>query len=358
MTAVDFTSACYLGLHHPSRELGPWDRYTTGAPAALTEPAGAHRVAAEIAVLQGTQRALLARSTLHAFVDCMAVLRGSDHIFVIDSASYPIAHWVFDNSPRRILFQHHNVNHLRRALAKSLWGRHRPIIVTDGLCAGCGVLAPLEQYRLVARATGGVVLIDDTQALGLIGHTPTRRDPYGRGGGGSLATLARVTDEMICVSSLAKGLGVPVASIAGPAAFITAVERLGPSRIHCSAPPISDIRAAAAGLLVNRSRGDRLRRRLAALLSRWRAISSELGLTTMGGLSPVQRFDVPRSAPNAVLRSLAEQDIRAIITRPGCADRPMITIIMTTDHQVSDLDRLGAALHRHIHANHRPAATS
>ena len=34
-TVLDFTSALYLGLQHPSRSLRPWRQFTTGAPAAL-----------------------------------------------------------------------------------------------------------------------------------------------------------------------------------------------------------------------------------------------------------------------------------------------------------------------------------
>ena len=48
MTA-DFTSALYLGMHHPSRSLRGWDRLTTGVPAALGEPPRAARLASRAA---------------------------------------------------------------------------------------------------------------------------------------------------------------------------------------------------------------------------------------------------------------------------------------------------------------------
>ena len=301
MTELDFISACYLGLHHPSTELGPWNRYTTGAPARLVETVNMKQVSTDLAALQGTEQAMLERSTLHAFIDCMAVLRAPDRVFVIDRASYPISHWALHRSSPRIFFGHHDTNHLRRRLAEPRWHQHRPVIVTDGLCGGCGELAPLYQYVAIARSAGGVVLVDDTQGLGLIGSRPTARDPYGHGGSGSLSRLDRVSREIITVSSLAKGLGVPVAAVAGPTAFIEMVERRGPCRTHCSPPSTPDVLAAAAALRVNRSRGDRLRRRLATLVSRWQVISSELGLITMGAICPVQRFDIPGQEPSAVL---------------------------------------------------------
>jgi len=35
---LDFTSALYLGLRHPSGSLRPWARFTLGVPAALAAP--------------------------------------------------------------------------------------------------------------------------------------------------------------------------------------------------------------------------------------------------------------------------------------------------------------------------------
>ena len=90
---LDFSSALYLGLRHPSRSLAPWDRLTTGTPAALGEPPAAGRVAAALAGLQGSEAAVLARSTLHAFLDCFAVLGGPARPVLVDGGAYPIARW-------------------------------------------------------------------------------------------------------------------------------------------------------------------------------------------------------------------------------------------------------------------------
>ena len=66
---LDFTSSLYLGFRHASHELRPWAQLTTGAPAALVEPATATHVAQRLAALQGCQRATLATSSLHLFWD-------------------------------------------------------------------------------------------------------------------------------------------------------------------------------------------------------------------------------------------------------------------------------------------------
>ena len=49
----------------------------------------------------------------------------------------------------------------------------------------CGAPAPLTDYLKILRTWGGHLIIDDTQALGILGSHPGPDVPYGRGGGGS-----------------------------------------------------------------------------------------------------------------------------------------------------------------------------
>ena len=42
---LDFTSALYLGLQHPSRALKSWEQFTMGKPNALQTPPDATKVA-------------------------------------------------------------------------------------------------------------------------------------------------------------------------------------------------------------------------------------------------------------------------------------------------------------------------
>ena len=57
---LDFTSALYLGLRHPSGSLGDWESLTLGRPSALREPPDAEAVAADLARLQGCEAGALA----------------------------------------------------------------------------------------------------------------------------------------------------------------------------------------------------------------------------------------------------------------------------------------------------------
>src|SRR6266498_189787 len=90
---LDFTSALYLGLRHPSMLLDSWEALTLGRPAALQEPPGAEAVAATLARLQGCEAATLLPSTLHLFWDLFRVLSTQRVAILIDAGTYPIVRW-------------------------------------------------------------------------------------------------------------------------------------------------------------------------------------------------------------------------------------------------------------------------
>ena len=90
---LDFTSALYLGLRHPSRSLRAWSGLTTGKPIVLETPAGAIGLARQLAALQGCERATLLPSTLHLFWDLFGLLAGEQVRIYMDEGTYRIARW-------------------------------------------------------------------------------------------------------------------------------------------------------------------------------------------------------------------------------------------------------------------------
>ena len=143
---LDFTSALYLGLQNPSRSLRPWRQLTTGAPAALIEPAEARAISQALAELQGCEAATLATSTLHLAWDLFSLLAEKSITIFMDAGAYPISRWSAQRAVMRgaavRIFPHHDAAALARALAAAPCGR-MPVIVTDGFCPNCGRVAPL-----------------------------------------------------------------------------------------------------------------------------------------------------------------------------------------------------------------------
>lgn len=289
---LDFTSALYLGLRHPSGSLRPWAQFSTGRPAALATPATQVQMVQELAELQGCERASLGPSTLHLFWDLFKVLGNGRVGIYLDAGVYPIARWGVERAAARGVpvqcFPHHDAKALRQRLRQDASRRLRPVVVTDGFCPGCGGPAPITAYLESTRAFGGYLVLDDTQALGILGHSPGPDASYGRGGGGSLRWSNVSGPEVLVVSSLAKGFGVPVAVLAGSNAMVQWFEDKSETRVHCSPSSIAVIHAAEHALAVNEKHGDALRLRLAQRVRYFRNRLAQIGWPTTGGLFPVQ----------------------------------------------------------------------
>jgi 8-amino-7-oxononanoate synthase len=356
---LDFTSASYLGLRHPQRALRPWRRLTTGVPAALAEPSSARVLAARIAGLVGTERAVLAASTLHAFWDLFVTLGAGRLACYVDAGAYPIAGWGIERAAGRGAFvrrfPHRDAGALTRLLRAQAAGR-LPVVVTDGVCPGCGLPAPVRRYLGALRPLGGLLVIDDTQALGVLGGDVAQHPPYGRGGGGSLRMAQLTAPDVLIVSSLAKAFGVPVAVIAGPGSLIDRYERRSETRIHCSPPSLAHIRAAEHALEVNLRQGEQRRARLAALVRRLQDGAGILGHRIGPAQFPVQALEPIDGIPPAVLhRRLLDLRVRAVLHRPACRPVPTCTFLITASHAPEQIDRVLAAL---SHATLGPAAPS
>jgi 8-amino-7-oxononanoate synthase len=338
---LDFTSSLYLGLRHSSGDLLPWAQLTTGKPALLEEPPAAQLAAARLARLTGLETGVMARSTLHAFWDLMPVLvriLGTVAIF-IDAGTYPLAKWAVERAMLHGVpghqFRHHNASDLKESVVTHAGLARRPIVVADGLCPGCGGLLPAAEYFEIAQKFGGVLVLDDTQALGVVGPS----------GGGSVPQAGICDPASIVVSSLAKGFGAPLAFVGGSMHVVARYQQEGETRAHSSPPSMADLHAALRALDLNETEGRQRRSLVRQLVVRFRRGLGGLGLASSGGLFPLQTLrplaDV--TAPE-LHRGLTANGIRTILHRPICATRPRLSFLFTADHRLSDVDAALAAL--------------
>src|SRR5262249_19324460 len=158
--------------------------------------------------------------------DLFALLARKGIAVYLDSGTYPIARWgaeraAFRGMPVRC-FAHHDPVALRSRLTQV---SQRPVVVSDGFCPGCGAFAPIVAYLECVRACGGLLVLDDTQALGIFGRAARSSFPYGQGGGGSLPWHDLREPDVIVASSLAKAFGVPVAVLAASQNIIRRFEQ-------------------------------------------------------------------------------------------------------------------------------------
>lgn len=349
----DFTSSLYLGFRHPHCTLEPWASLTTGAPAALAEPARNQAVARALAGLQGLERGVLAPSTLHLFWDLFGVLAKGQTAIFFDAGVYPIVRWGIERAAARGVpvrqFNHHDAGALRALMSQHLRPGVRPLVVADGFCPACGRGAPLRDYLACAKTFGGLLIVDDTQALGVFGNSPAADAPYGRGGGGTLRWSDASGPGIIAVSSLAKGFGAPVAVLCGSGEFVGRFETQSETRVHCSPPSAAAVAAAASALTMNEAAGDATRRRLARLVAGFRNLLAGSGLQASGGMFPMQTLrPLPGVDAAALHERLLRQGIRTVLHKRRGTTVPLLSFIITARHTMSELETATAAVRQAI----------
>jgi 8-amino-7-oxononanoate synthase len=351
-----FASALYLGMRHPHRELRPWEALTAGMPAALAPPDGARAVAGTLAALMGVETAVLGVSSLHLLWDLCGQARGRPLRILADSALYPVGRSAIERAAGAGVagvavetFPHHDADRLAKRLAGERRAPLVPLVVTDGLCPDCGRVAPLGRYLALVEARGGFLLLDDSQALGLLGRGPAPARPYGYGGGGSAAFLGVTSPRLLVVASLAKSFGAPLAVLGGAREPLRRFLRASETRMYASPPSVAAVRAAEAALAANRERGDRLRARLAARTRRFAERLGEAGLSLSGGMSPVQNLDLPAGVDALKLyERLRGAGVEAVLRRGACRPGPLLTFVLRADHEDEEIERAAATVLRFI----------
>ena len=242
-------------------------------------------------------------------------------------------------------FADHDPDALGRLLKRDALVGRRPVVVADGFCPACGQPAPINLYLDCIRAHQGILVLDDTQALGILGHSPEPNAPYGLGGGGSLRWSHVNGSDVLLISSLAKGFGVPVAVLSGDGDVVRWFEEKSDTRVHCSPPSIAVIHAAERALAVNENRGDSLRLRLAHLVRYFRHRLIESGFSAIGGFFPVQTLGpMPGLSAATVHERLLGLGVRTILLNGHGGSGPRLTFLLTARHSQIELDYAVGAL--------------
>lgn len=341
---IDFTSALYLGLHHPSRLLQPWQQLTLGMPAALAEPPGAAEVAQKLARLQGCERGVLMPSTLHLFWDLFGMLCRQPVTLYLDEGTYAIARWGMAHLSGRGVavhpFRHYDANALLSTITLQARNRKYPVVIANGFCPACGTAAPIGDYLDIVRRFGGLLVLDDTQALGVLGEAPALHRPYGLGGGGILRWSGHTGPDILVGSSLAKGLGVPVAVLTGSDRLLRRFTAASDTRVHSSPPSVAVIQAAIHALAVNRLQGNLLRQRLAQRVGQFRNGLAGIGWSSTGGWFPVQTLcGITEKTAIRLHQRLAQWGVQTVLTRPRHNRAARLSFLLTARHRAEEIDQ-------------------
>ena len=240
---LSFSCNDYLNLtHHPAVKraaIQAIETYGAGAGASrlLT---GNHPLyaglEARLALLKGTEAAVVFGSGYLANSGIIPVLAGSDGLVLVDELAHACI-WAGATLAQGTIvpFRHNDVSHLVELL-KAHRGRHaRALIVTDGVFSMDGDLAPLDDMSDIASAYDAWLMTDDAHGLGVVG-----------GGRGSAAAEAALVP--LQMGTLSKAVGGYGGYLCASKPVVDLIRNRARTLIYSTGLPPATIAAATAAL--------------------------------------------------------------------------------------------------------------
>jgi glycine C-acetyltransferase len=193
----------------------------------------------KLARFKGAEAALSVQSGLIANVATIPALLDSpeDAVFTDALNHASIIDAVRLTKARRFIYEHNNVEDLKRKLQEGKDAR-RKLIVTDGVFSMDGDIAPLPEIVEAAEAAGAITMVDDAHGEGVLGS-------HGRGIADHFHLHGRVDIE---VGTLSKAFGVVGGFVSGPRVLIDYLRQKARPFLFSSAMTPPDVAACIAAV--------------------------------------------------------------------------------------------------------------
>jgi len=235
-----------------------------------------------------------------------------DRVFVDESSHYCVFEAARLTGRTPVEFRHCDAGDLASKLRTELNPGARPLVLSDGVFAARGEIAPVAEYRsLLDDYPGSVLCIDDAHGLGVLGAG-------GRGtlehaglfdAGVNSAALPCPAPRLLLCGTLSKAFGGYGGIIPGSREFIDRLKSTSPYYGGASAPPVPAAAATARALELVGADSDlrqRLRRNVDLLKGGLRA----LGLPVDDSPVPIACLTLGDAANmRRIQRELIERDI-------------------------------------------------
>lgn len=348
--AIAFCTNDYLGLARHPEVVAAFQR---GAERHGVGSGSAHLVAGhgpehqaleeELADFLGRPRALLFSTGYMANLGVIQALAGPGDLVLEDKLNHAsLLDGALLARAQLRRYPHADLDALRRHLSgpagRTAFDSAQALtIATDGVFSMDGDLAPLPELAAIARAAGAWLLVDDAHGIGVLG----------REGRGSLDHFGLgVVEVPILIGTLGKALGTFGAFVAGDGDLIETLIQSARSYIYTTAPPPALAAATRASLALAR-RDEWRRERLQALIGRFRAEATRLGLPLLPSTTPIQPI-LAGSAERALAWSQALEARGLLVTpiRPPTVPQgaARLRVTLSALHSDQDLDLLLEAL--------------
>ena len=266
---------------------------------------------------------LIGAVALHSVdtADSVLFIDADAHFSLFDAARLQGRPW--------FTFTHCDADALADGLKNNLRPGMRPIVLTDGVFATTGRVAPLARYAAVIAEYDGFLVVDEAHSFGVIG-------PNGRGA----AELLAVGQVSARAATLSKALCAQGAIIGCSHAVARKLRHLPPLRGANAGSPISAAVGAAA-LRCAKSQPER-RVRLAVLTAYLRRRLRSIGIEVDESPAPIVAFRIgDRMLMKSLQRRLFDRGILVTLSNYiGAGPQGLIRCAVYADHIEADLDAL------------------
>ncbi|GJQ28534.1 MAG: 8-amino-7-oxononanoate synthase [Phycisphaerae bacterium] len=340
-----FGGCNYLGLaHHPEvvralcEEAGRSGISTT-ASRETTGNTGVHEaLEAALASWMGQEAAILLAEGYTANIAlCQALAR--DHgVALIDAKAHRSLRSAATAAGMQVFEYEHRSPKSAAWLCRQ-YGDLGVAILTDGVFAADGALAPLPELLGVLPARRATLVVDDCHGVCVLGAR----------GSGSVEHFGLRDERVAITTTLAKGVGCYGGAVIGRRRLVDAVREHADVYRRSTPVPTPLARAALTAVdLVAREPG--MLARLRSNTARLRDGLIALGLASHEGRVPIFTFVLePASRMQPLHEALMHEGVYApLIEYPGGPTARFFRITVTATHRDEDIDRLVAGLRRHV----------
>lgn len=340
---ISFCSNDYLGLANHPEVIQALQRsaehFGVGSGAAHLINGHAyphHALEEELAAFTGQPRALLFSTGYMANLGVIDALcpRGHvvfedrlNHASLLDGARLALA--------RLQRYAHGDTQSLTRLLTQ--YHSNAALIVSDGVFSMDGDLAPLPELTQLAQQYAVPLLIDDAHGFGVIGTN----------GRGCIEYFNLAPENTpILVGTLGKAFGTFGAFVAGSEELIEFLIQKARTYVYTTALPPAIAEATRTSLRLVQTEPWR-REKLQHLISRFRKGATELGLSLMPSITPIQPLVIgdADAAMHASQKLLKHGIFVSAVRPPTVPDgTARLRITFSASHSENDVDRLLSAL--------------
>ncbi len=239
-----------------------------------------------------------------------------------------------------IPFAHRNPEDVKRKLPGKTWKKlirnpsNHMVLLTDGMFAHDGVIAPLDQYIKVLPKNA-VVLVDDAHAAGVLGRT----------GKGTLEQTGVARTRIIQTITLSKAFGAYGGAILCERALREKMVQKSPMFAGSTPAPLPLVNAAIAGIGIL-GRDKSLRRRLCQNVQFVKSALAPHHPTIVDSPAPIVTLVLASSEQAAATckRLIAHNVFPSFIQYPGGPPNGYFRFVISSEHTRDQLFDLVCAL--------------